>query len=182
MHYFFTFNYLKGAKGDKGDKGDAGTNATTTSVATTSANGLMSSTHVTTLNSVNSAVSTLNSEKLNKPTAWVNASLTLSGATSASANPVRYRLCDNLLTIQGAFTFTYGSTSDGTCKLFTLPSGYRSSYTHSSWQYATSNWMWRLFIDASGVVYLHSIVNPKSNATTISSSLTYSITVSYYLD
>lgn len=40
----FTFNNLKGAKGDKGD---AGVNATTTSVATTSANGLMSSTDKT---------------------------------------------------------------------------------------------------------------------------------------
>ena len=36
----FTFNYLKGAKGEKGDPG---VNATTTAVATTSANGLMSS-------------------------------------------------------------------------------------------------------------------------------------------
>jgi hypothetical protein len=37
----FTFNNLKGAKGDKGDPG---ANATTTAVATSSANGLMSST------------------------------------------------------------------------------------------------------------------------------------------
>lgn len=36
----FTFNYLKGEKGEKGDPGE---NATTTAVATTSANGLMSS-------------------------------------------------------------------------------------------------------------------------------------------
>lgn len=36
----FTFNYLKG---EKGEKGDPGVNATTTAVATTSANGLMSS-------------------------------------------------------------------------------------------------------------------------------------------
>lgn len=43
---------LKGEKGDKGDKGDAGTNATTTAVATTSANGLMSSTDKTKLNGI----------------------------------------------------------------------------------------------------------------------------------
>ena len=42
----FTFNNLKGAKGDKGDPG---TNATTTAVATQSANGLMSSTDKTIL-------------------------------------------------------------------------------------------------------------------------------------
>lgn len=45
----FTFNNLKG---QKGDKGDPGVNATTTSVATTSANGLMSSTMVSKLNGI----------------------------------------------------------------------------------------------------------------------------------
>jgi hypothetical protein len=151
-------------------------------IATSTADGAMSSTHVSKLSSVESAVSTLSSEKLDKPSAWVTASLTLSGATSVSTNPVRYRLCGNLLTIQGAFTYTYGSASDGTLKLFTLPSGYRSSYSHSSWQYATGNWMWRLYIDANGVVYIHSIVHPKNNTTTNSSSMTFLITVSYYLD
>ena len=46
----FTFNNLKG---QKGDKGDPGVNATTTSVATTSANGLMSSAMVSKLNELN---------------------------------------------------------------------------------------------------------------------------------
>ncbi|MBQ2397328.1 MAG: tail fiber protein [Bacteroidales bacterium] len=151
-------------------------------IATSSADGAMSSTHVSKLSSVESAVNALSSEKLDKPSAWVNPSLTLSGAASVSTNPVRYRLCGNLLTIQGAFTYTYGSASDGTLKLFTLPSGYRSSYSHSSWQYATGNWMWRLFINTDGVVYIHSIVNPKTNTTTNSSSMTFLITVSYYLD
>lgn len=45
----FTFNNLKG---QKGDKGDPGVNATTTSVATTSANGLMSSEMVGKLNGI----------------------------------------------------------------------------------------------------------------------------------
>ncbi len=156
-------------------------NYATTSVATTSANGLMSSSHVASLNNAVSGVNTLSSEKLDKPGAWTTPSL-VSGATSASANPVRYRKCGNLLTIQGAFTYTYGSTADGTLKLFTLPSGYRSSYTNSTWQYATGNWMWRLYIDNAGVVYVHSIVNPKSNATTNTSSMTFCIQVSYYLD
>lgn len=151
-------------------------------IATSTADGAMSSTHVSKLSSVESAVNILSSEKLDKPSAWVYPSLTLSGATSVSTNPVRYRLCGNLLTIQGEFTYTYGSASDGTLKLFTLPSGYRSSYSHSSWQYATGNWMWRLFIDANGVVYIHSIVHPKNNTTTNSSSMTFLITVSYYLD
>ena len=50
----FTFNYLKGAKGDKGDPG---VNATTTAVATTSANGLMSSSDKTNHNTMYTALS-----------------------------------------------------------------------------------------------------------------------------
>jgi len=95
---------------------------------------------------------------------------------------VKYRKCGTLLTIQGGFTFTYGSTSDGTAKLFTLPSGYRPANNHSSWQYATGNWMWRLYIDTNGQVYIHSIVNPKSNAVSNSSSMTFLITASFYMD
>ncbi len=45
---------IQGEKGDKGDKGDAGTNATTTEVATTTANGLMSSADKTELDTINS--------------------------------------------------------------------------------------------------------------------------------
>lgn len=43
---------MKGATGAKGDKGDPGVNATTTSVATTSANGLMSSSDKSKLNGI----------------------------------------------------------------------------------------------------------------------------------
>lgn len=45
-------NVRNGSKGSKGDKGDPGTNATTTAVATTSANGLMSSGDKTKLNGI----------------------------------------------------------------------------------------------------------------------------------
>jgi hypothetical protein len=151
-------------------------------IATSTADGAMSSTHVSKLSSVESAVSALSSEKLDKPSAWVTASLTLSGAAQHSSNPVKFRKCGSLLTIQGAFTFTYGSTSDGTAKLFKLPSGYIPAQSHSSWQYATGNWMWRLYIDTGGQAYIHSIVNPKTNAVNNSSSMTFLITVSFYID
>jgi hypothetical protein len=151
-------------------------------IATSTADGAMSSTHVSKLSSVENAVGALSYEKLDKPSAWVTASLTLSGAAQHSSNPVKFRKCGSLLTIQGAFTFTYGSTSDGTAKLFKLPSGYIPAQSHSSWQYATGNWMWRLYIDTGGQAYIHSIVNPKTNAVNNSSSMTFLITVSFYID
>ena len=49
----FTFHNLKGATGEKGDKGDKGENATTTAVATTTTNGLMSSSDKTAVDRMN---------------------------------------------------------------------------------------------------------------------------------
>lgn len=69
----FTFNYLKGAKGDKGDPG---TNATTTAVATTSANGLMSSTDKSKLDGI-----AANANNYSLPTA---SSSTLGGVKTTS--------------------------------------------------------------------------------------------------
>jgi hypothetical protein len=70
----FTFNYLKGAKGDKGDPG---TNATTTAVATTSANGLMSSS---------------DKSKLDGIASGANKTTVDSALSSSSTNPVQNKV------------------------------------------------------------------------------------------
>ena len=111
----FTFNNLKG---EKGEKGDAGTNATTTAVATTSSNGLMSST---------------DKSKLDGIATGANKTTVDTALSSTSTNPVQNKVVNTALADKANASHTHGNSditsldaskiTSGTISIDRLPQG-----------------------------------------------------------
>lgn len=161
------------------------------SVATTSANGLMSSSMVTQLNSA--ATNASNAYALaQQAVAGLSAaptmsqttvsSLTQSGMTfntSYSDSKITFTKVGKMVNVQGAVAYTYGSASDGTVKICTIPSGYYPAKQFTTWQYISGNGMWRAFISSDQhILYIHSI-RTASGATSDSSSRMFFINLTY---
>lgn len=108
----FTFNNLKG------EKGDAGTNATTTAVATTSANGLMSST---------------DKSKLDGIATGANKTVVDTALSSTSTNPVQNKVVNAAISGKANSSHTHGNSditaidaskiTSGTISIDRLPQG-----------------------------------------------------------
>lgn len=162
-----------------------------TSIATTSANGLMSSSMVTQLNSAVSDASNAHSlaqqavaglSSVPSMSQTTVSSLTQSGMTfntSYSDSKITFTKVGKMVNVQGAVDYTYGSASDGTVKICTIPSGYYPAKQFTAWQYISGNGMWRAFISSDQhILYIHSI-RTASGATSDSSSRMFVINLTY---